>query len=136
MTDEDVPYEVGYGKPPRENQFQKGKSGNQKGRPRGARNFATVALRESRRIVQVNGPRGSRQVPKLEAAVMQLANKAAQGDLRAVREFVALIQRSEQAVTSDTSNLQISELDKKMLESLRNRISRVQSEKSTPEQEP
>ncbi len=32
-------YDVGYGKPPRRSQFEKGVSGNAKGRPRSTRNF-------------------------------------------------------------------------------------------------
>jgi hypothetical protein len=35
-------YEVGYAKPPRENRFRKGRSGNPRGRPRGSKNLATL----------------------------------------------------------------------------------------------
>jgi hypothetical protein len=34
--------DVGYGKPPRETRFRKGRSGNPRGRPRGSRNFASL----------------------------------------------------------------------------------------------
>lgn len=83
-------YEVGFGKPPRQNQFRKGASGNPKGRPRGRHNWATVlekALQE-RVVINENGSR--KTITKLEAAVKQLVNRAASGDLAAMRQLAAL----------------------------------------------
>lgn len=133
--DEDPHYEVGYGKPPRETRFQKGRSGNLCGRPRGSKNLATVVLRESRQKVVVNGPRGTRTVTKVEAAVMQLGNKSVQGDLRATREFLPLIQRSEESAASETQTISVSELDRQMMESLRRRLSKVQANRDEPQKE-
>lgn len=53
------PYDIGYGKPPRRTRFQKGQSGNSRGRPRAANNFATIvgeALREPV-VINENGRR-------------------------------------------------------------------------------
>ncbi|MGA2908980.1 MAG: DUF5681 domain-containing protein [Terracidiphilus sp.] len=125
---------IGYGKPPRQSRFQKGKSGNPKGRPKGSKNLATIVIKESRQRVHVNGPRGSRTVTKLEAAMMQLGNKSAQGDLRASREFFGLIQRSEDTVNSG-GTLPITELDQPVVENLLRRMSNIRSSPIEQDQE-
>ncbi len=135
MSGEDRPYEVGYGKPPRASRFQTGVSGNPKGRPRGSKNLATVVLKESRKKITINGPRGRREVTKLEATVMQLANKSAQGDLRAAREFIPLIGRSEESAAVGTAPLTFNELDQKLLAGLQHRLSSSQPESAKTGQE-
>jgi len=86
----DQQYEVGYRKPPTATQFKKGQSGNPKGRPAGKSNFATALARAMNEKVTVveNGQR--RTISKLDAAVKQLINKAASGDLRAFQQMVSL----------------------------------------------
>jgi hypothetical protein len=128
MSNNELPYEVGYGKPPRAGMFTKGQSGNPKGRPKGSKKLANVVMRESRQTVRVNGPRGSRLVTKLEAALMQLGNKAAQGDLRAQRELVNLVRFSEEAANTGLSPLNSSEKDLKVMENLRRRMECISAE--------
>lgn len=83
-------YSVGKGKPPQHTRFQKGQSGNPKGRLRGSKNVATLlaqVLRE-RVVITENGRR--KTITKLEAMLKQLANKAASGDHRAIKLLISL----------------------------------------------
>src|ERR1700722_14983477 len=85
----DADYEVGFGRPPKHTQFQKGRSGNPKGRRRGTRNASTLldeALNELV-IVTENGLR--KKETKLDAIIQQLVNRAAQGDHRATQLLLA-----------------------------------------------
>lgn len=87
---DDAAYEVGFGKPPKKNQFKPGQSGNPRGRPKGTLNLATTvrkALRE-KVVVTENGRR--RQISKLDAAVTQLVNRAVKGDPRAIQQLLGL----------------------------------------------
>jgi hypothetical protein len=81
---------VGYGSPPEGSRFKKGISGNPKGRPKGSLNVATVFAKTLRERVVINEHGKRKTVTKLEAALKQLANKAASGDLRAFPQLVAL----------------------------------------------
>lgn len=93
--DHNKSYDVGFGKPPRPSQFRKGFSGNPNGRPKGRRNLATVLERTLREKVIINENGVRRTVTKLEAAVKQLVNQAASGDLVAMRQLSALAGSAE-----------------------------------------
>jgi hypothetical protein len=87
--------DVGYRRPPKANQFQKGQSGNPSGRPKGSTSLSTkitAALSERVTVVQ-NGKR--RSISKLEAAFAQLANKAAAGDRHAAKLLIEMLHQSE-----------------------------------------
>ena len=72
-------YVVGYGRPPKEHQFPKGKSGNPTGRVKGSQNFDTTlrASLNERVTVTIDGKRS--EIPKYQVIVSQLVNQAAGG---------------------------------------------------------
>jgi uncharacterized protein DUF5681 len=89
-------YAVGYGKPPRSACFRPGQSGNPGGRPKGARGLSAIvraALLGEKLEVKLNGRR--RRVSKFEVSIIQLANRAAQGQERATREAIRLVEAAE-----------------------------------------
>jgi hypothetical protein len=101
--DKKKPYEIGYCKPPQNTRFKPGQSGNPKGKPKGAKNLATIvdkAIKE-RVVVNENGKR--RSVSKLEIAVKQLVNKAVLGDQKAITQLLSLVQIIEGHAAADAS---------------------------------
>jgi hypothetical protein len=85
------PFAVGYGKPPKATQFQKGRSGNPRGRPKGTANFATVLEQALKDKVIVNDNGERRTISKLEALVTQMVNKAISGDGRARQQTLGVL---------------------------------------------
>jgi hypothetical protein len=75
------------------------------------------------------------RLTKLEAAIMQLGNKSAQGDLRALHEFLALILRLEDTINTGRGALPLSELDQTVMENLRRRMASAQSPQERTKQE-
>jgi hypothetical protein len=80
---EDPQYPVGYKNPPRHTQFKRGMSGNAKGRPKGAKNFATVIEEELRTRIEVTENGKRKRISKREAIAKQTVNRAAAGDPKA-----------------------------------------------------
>lgn len=87
----DGPYEVGYGKPPKDTRFKPGQSGNPRGRPKGAKNrppvtqerFKSILLSEAYREVEVQDRSGPVTITVAQAAIRSLTVKAAKGQIGA-----------------------------------------------------
>lgn len=90
-------YEVGYGRPPSHARFQKGRSGNPKGRPKGARNFGTELKEALGQKVLVREGGVARRVTRRGAVVLSLLAKALKGDVRAAALLLAAEQRADAA---------------------------------------
>jgi hypothetical protein len=80
-------YEVGYGKPPRNTRFQKGVSGNPKGRPKKTLDFDHALLREFKVYVTLNENGRRLRITKHELLIKQLLNKAIGGNIPAARTY-------------------------------------------------
>jgi hypothetical protein len=81
MTDRETP-PAGFLNPPKHTQFQKGKSGNPRGRPRKRDNLNTVLERVLKRKVQIRDV--ERKVPIRDALIWKLRELALQGDKQAL----------------------------------------------------
>ena len=128
-NDKPLRYEVGFGKPPAATRFRKGQSGNPRGRPKGKRNAATTIMRALDAKVTINENGRRREITKFEAAITQLANKAATGDLRALGMVTALMQLAEERVHQDAvakTNLQ--DADQRLLQGLMQRLETMKEE--------
>ena len=90
MSEERKDYEVGYGKPPAHGRFQKGRSGNPKGRPKGAKGFLASVQRELERKITVREGNRTVRISKGEAAAMRVVELALKGDKAALRLLAML----------------------------------------------
>jgi len=115
-------YEVGYRKPPRHTRFNKGQSGNPKGRPGGAKNLSTLlseALNEPV-IVAENG--GRRTISKRQAIIKQLVNQSAKGDWRATKLLLDIQLDIEHRSEPQTAESSFSAADEKVIAQLKARL--------------
>ena len=83
-------HSIGYKKPPLGTRFRSGKSGNPKGRPKGAKSFDNEVKDElAQKVTVVEGGR-RRKISKQSVMIKALINKAIKGDINAVKTVTGL----------------------------------------------
>jgi hypothetical protein len=98
----DDTYEVGWGKPPTEKQFKPGRSGNQTGRPRGARNkrpleksLAALVSKVANGEIRIKEAGQEITVTMAEAVLKRTAVDGLKGNHRAARNFLGVVERAD-----------------------------------------
>ena len=87
-TENPEKYEVGYKKPPRDSQFKAGQSGNRKGRPKDHRNTYNMLTEVLEQKISIKENGRDLRISKKLAMIMQLANKAVKGDVKAINSLL------------------------------------------------
>jgi hypothetical protein len=82
---------VGHRRPRRDTRFRTGQSGNPRGRPKRDRALSGLVARALAEKVEAKENGRRRRITKLEAAVTQLVNRAANGEQRATQFVFALL---------------------------------------------
>lgn len=110
-------YEVGYGKPPVGTRWQRGQSGNPKGRKKGAKGLLTIAreILNEKIVIKENGK--SRKVTYTEGLVRSTSRKAVNGEKQSVNLMYGLIDKvdaAEQQRTAQRKQLNLRIIDETM----------------------
>ena len=109
-------YEVGYGKPPKDTRFKKGRSGNPRGRPRASKNLKTDLSEELQEMIMVTEGGRRRAISKQRAILKSLFAKAMKGNVRAIQAIVSMVERLLQPDASENEAQHLDEFNQEVLE--------------------
>jgi hypothetical protein len=126
MSDE---YDVGYGKPPKDKQFKKGRSGNPRGRPKGSRNFKTDLMEVLHSSVQLKDQAGSKRVSTQMASLLRLREKALKGDMKALDRLLQLALAYNDDTGDESTIAEVAQSDQSILDGF---LEREQRRSETP----
>ena len=112
-------YEVGYGKPPKKSQFKPGQSGNPKGRPKGAKNEATILNGILNRKLAIREAGRARKISVLEAMLLKFTEDALKGNTKSA---AFLLNRYRGFDGPETDPSELDQDDQQVLESYYRRV--------------
>jgi hypothetical protein len=125
MSDDDkADYKVGYKKPPLHSRFQKGQSGNPRGRPRGSKNFSTSLADALNELVVITEDGRRRKISKRDLGFKQLANKFAMAEAQATKTLLGLMLERERlaAAAAPAERPSFGAADEKVIANLLKRL--------------
>jgi hypothetical protein len=103
-TDNKQDRRVGYGLPPKQTQFQPGRSGNPNGRRKNTKNFRSDLLEELSERIPIRENGRERRISKQRAFIKALVAAAIKGDMRATSALVSFCSRSLNDQTEKNSD--------------------------------
>lgn len=115
-------YEVGYARPPKKTQFKRGRSGNPKGRPKGAKNEATILRSIFNRQIESREGGRVRKISVLEGMLLKFTEDALKGNPKSAAFLLNRYRLAEGTAPDTEENDQD---DKQILDGL---IERLQAE--------
>jgi Family of unknown function (DUF5681) len=95
-------YAIGYARPPKENQFQPGQSGNPAGRPRGRPSLDELLLEEAARVVKLQVGDKVMHIDKDRALMRKLFDMALHGKVPAIQLVLARLAQAQAALIAKT----------------------------------
>jgi hypothetical protein len=105
--------DVGYGKPPRANQFKPGKSGNPKGRPRGPKSEATILQDLLQHKIGLSEHGKTRRITLHEAILRRIAEDCLKGNTKSA---AFLLNRHHAMTSSEPDESGLSDDEQTVLE--------------------
>ncbi|HLX14188.1 MAG TPA: DUF5681 domain-containing protein [Bradyrhizobium sp.] len=105
--------DVGYGKPPRANQFKPGESGNPKGRPRGAKSAETILVELLQQKITLTERGRTRRITVLEGILRRIAEDCLKGN---IKSSAFLLNRLQAMSSGETEESGLSDDEQTVLE--------------------
>lgn len=112
--------ESGYKNPPKHSRFQKGRSGNPAGRPKGSKNTLKLLDTVLEQEIKIQQEGKTISITKKQAMLMQLVNAAVKGEIKAIAALfpymMQLDMKEEQSLETSKLSLKDEEILQQFLE--------------------
>ncbi len=106
-TRDDDTYEVGYGKPPKDTRFKKGRSGNPRGRPKSSKNVETMLRETLLRPITISENGKRKTITALEAFFRRTLKSSLEGDSRASDKLLKLLPILQAALEREAAEAEV-----------------------------